>query len=751
MRYWLSGVAMGALAGLFGVLVIASPLGELFERSVGLASLFKIRGPTEPPPDVAVIGINGTTGNELGLPSVPVQWPRLVHGELIEELMRRKVSLIAFDIHFAEAKNPADDRQFAKAIQNAGSVVLLEKLIARNQPLRDAQGNPRGSVWMESVGPPLAVLSAASIGLGPFPLPKLGASVHEFWAFKSSTGETPTLPAVALHRYVEGKHPDWRDSLAEAGIIDPDAQENGEESENGAEALRYQMQQLRAAALAPARESRSGAALATAHAGTATPGNALLRALVALYEKPGVRYLNLYGPPGTITTIPYQAIVRAGRDRSHHEELPDLRGKVVFVGYSDPQDAGQPDRFYTVFTGEDGVDLAGVEIAATSFANLLTDSSLNELSRPATLGLVGLFGLLAGMVVFLLPAFWGVSIALALAAAYGLVAQYGFNTSQLWLPVATPLLAQLPAAIFLGLFAQYFIERRRSNRVSAAISNYVPENIARELANNTFDPGSANKVVFGTCLATDMAGFSSIAEQLPPGELAAFLNDYFEGLSRPLRQYKVDVTEFRADAIMCAWTSSAPRLDVRRRAVLAALGAAAAITEFKERNPLISSRLRIGLESGWVYVGHAGGGGHFVYSIVGDSANTASRLENLNKHLGSQVLASAETVEGLDDILLRPLGRFQLLGKTESVGVVEILAIKAQATVYEVQRCEQFAAALARFMDADWAGAELLFATLLETHPTDGPAAFYHARCQRYRQDPGLIPADAGIILMTEK
>ena len=225
MRYWLSGVAMGALAGLFGVLVIASPLGELFERSVGLASLFKIRGPTEPPPDVAVIGINGTTGNELGLPSVPVQWPRLVHGELIEELMRRKVSLIAFDIHFAEAKNPADDRQFAKAIQNAGSVVLLEKLIARNQPLRDAQGNPRGSVWMESVGPPLAVLSAASIGLGPFPLPKLGASVHEFWAFKSSTGETPTLPAVALHRYVEGKHPDWRDSLAEAGIIDPDAQE----------------------------------------------------------------------------------------------------------------------------------------------------------------------------------------------------------------------------------------------------------------------------------------------------------------------------------------------------------------------------------------------------------------------------------------------------------------------------------------------------------------------------------------------
>lgn len=751
MRRWLMGVGIGAFAGLCGALFVISPLGEMFERSVGLGWLFGTRGPIDPPPAVAVVGINGATGSDLGLPSVPVQWPRTVHGELIAELVRREVGLIVFDIHFAEAKNQQEDDAFAAAIKSAGRVVLLEKLIARNQPLLDAQGQPRGSLWVESVVPPLEILSAGSAGLGPFPLPKLGASVYEFWTFKSSTGGTPTLPAVALQLYVTQQNPDWRHSLAAKGILDPEATVDAEEGDEAVSALRYLMQQLRAGALSAAEETPSATALPMARADTASGSDVSLRALAALYEKPDLRYLNLYGPPGTITTIPYQAVVRAGRDKTANDDLPDLRGKIVFVGYSDLHDPGQPDRFYTVFTGDDGVDLAGVEIAATSFANLLTDSAIDYLSPVANFSLVALFGLAAGMVAFLLPAAWGVPILFASATGYGFLAQRQFDAQDLWLPLATPLLAQLPLALLVGLFAQYLVERRRGDRVSAAISYYLPDNVARDLAKHALDPGSANKVVFGTCLATDMAGFSSIAEKLPPGELAAFLNDYFDGLSRPLREHRVDVTEFRADGIMCAWTAAAPAADVRRRAVLAALGAAAAITEFKNRNPLLTSQLRIGLEAGWVYVGHAGGGGHFVYSIVGDSANTASRLESLNKHLGSQVLASRSVVEDLDDILLRPLGRFLLMGKSEPIEVVEIVAVKAQATDTELERCASFAAALGRFTDGDWAAAEQRFDALLDHHPTDGPAAFYRTRCQRYRQDPALVPEDPGLIRMAEK
>lgn len=742
MRRLMKGLAVGVCTGLSGALLALSPLGASFERNVGLAWLFRARGPITPSAEVVVVGINARTGADVGLPSLPIQWPRTIHARLIEELVRRNASVIAFDMHFSEPKSVEQDSAFAQAIAGSRRVVLLEKLIGRRQLIAGG-GGKQSAIWMESTEPPLASLAAGSMGIGSFPLPKLGASVYEFWTFKASAGDAPTLPAVALQLHVATVHPQWLESLARPGIttlgdLSPAA---------GAGALRDLMRSLRSTLAA---DGATGARIARGpeqdrplNSGSGLPP--VLRALVELYRGPNVRYLNFYGPPGTITTIPYQAIINAGA------EVPDLSGKVVFVGYSDLYDAGQPDRFYTVFTSDDGVDLSGVEIAATSFANLLTNRALKPLDALPTAAVLTAFGLIMGALVYLLPALWGVPLTLTLAASYAIAAQYGFTARDLWLPFATPLLAQTPAALFVGLLAQYLLERRRGKRVSEAISYYLPENIARDLAKNTLDPATVNKVVFSTCLATDMAGFSSIAEKLPPGELASFLNEYFDSLSRPLREHKVDVTEFRADGIMCAWTSPGPLLAARRSAVLAALGAAAAITEFKQRNPVLVSPLRIGLEVGWVYVGHAGGGGHFVYSIVGDCANTASRVESLNKHLGSQILASQSTVEALDEILIRPLGRFQLAGKSEPVAVVEIVALKERATAGDLLRCEHFAQALAHFQAADWATACALFDGILDGHPEDGPAHFYRTRCLRYLDVASAAPEDPGLILMTEK
>ncbi len=103
----------------------------------------------------------------------------------------------------------------------------------------------------------------------------------------------------------------------------------------------------------------------------------LLRALLGLYARHPHRLLNFYGPPGTIKTIPYQTVIHGIDSNQGNNEL-DLQGKTVFVGFSDLYDPGHPDRFYTVFTGDDGVDLSGVEIAATAFGNLLADSSSNQ-------------------------------------------------------------------------------------------------------------------------------------------------------------------------------------------------------------------------------------------------------------------------------------------------------------------------------------------------------------------------------------
>ena len=160
---------------------------------------------------------------------------------------------------------------------------------------------------------------------------------------------------------------------------------------------------------------------------------------------------------------------------------------------------------------------------------------------------------------------------------------------------------------------------------------------------------------------------------MSPDELATFMNAYFDALAAALKRHRVDVTEFHADTIMCAWLDA--EIAKRREAVLAALDAVAAIEAFAQARGGLALNPRIGMQDGHFYLGHTGGGGRMAYSILGDPANTAARLESLNKHLGTHILAAASVLDGLDDVLIRPLGSFQLKGRAEATPLAEVLAL----------------------------------------------------------------------------
>jgi adenylate cyclase len=706
--------------------------------------MFKIRGEVAPPPEVVVVAMDGRTGEQLGLPTLPREWPRSVHGELVDRLVSLGAAVIVFDVHFGREKDPAADQAFVDAVARAGNVVLVELLTGKRLPITDVSGRHVGMIWEEQVVPPFAALADAASGIGSFPLPKEAAAVHQFWVFKESADHAPTLPAIALQLYARGGLEDLLKSVRHA---DPDplgAHADADAAFASASSLRNFMRTLRDR-LSQTPESALTRKGTFAEAGPISSAQALR----AMYAGASHRFLNFYGPPGTILTVPYQSVL-AGQDPNLPPDALDFSGKVAFVGFSDLYDPGQPDRFYTVFTQSDGVDLSGVEIAATGFANLLTDSSLTPADPWLSLGILFLFGLLMGTMLYVLPGYVGVPVAVLVVGLYALAAQHSFAQEAIILPLATPLLVEAPAALFLGLLGQYLIERRRSQRISKAINYYLPEDIARDLAQDRLDPGKLNQVVYSTCLATDMAGFSTIAEGLPPGELARFLNDYFETLAAPLKRHGVHVTEFRADAIMCAWTADKPSADPRRKALLAALEAGRAIEGFRQRHDMPKASLRIGLEAGWVYVGHAGGGGRFVYSIVGDTANTASRIEGLNKHLGTEVLATGSVVEGFQNLLARFLGNYQFVGKTEAVPIYEILAKLELASDRQIELCEAFGAALSAFQKGDWPSAIKLFQDILDNYPHDGPTKFLLARCQRYI-DGEEPPADPAVIRMLAK
>jgi adenylate cyclase len=235
-----------------------------------------------------------------------------------------------------------------------------------------------------------------------------------------------------------------------------------------------------------------------------------------------------------------------------------------------------------------------------------------------------------------------------------------------------------------------------------------------------------------------------------PAELAVFLNDYFEALSQPLSDHDVTVTEFRADAIMCAWTGEETDIEVRRKPVLASLQAVDAIEDFKARHEAFETSLRIGMATGEVYVGHSGGGGHFVYSIVGDCANTASRIEGLNKHVGSHILATEATLEGIEGLLVRPIGHFVFVGKTEALPIFDVMSLATDASRKQIDLSERFAEGIELFTACDWKSAASVFRSILKDYSQDGPSRYYAALCQQRLQADSL-PENPWVINMAQK
>ena len=587
--------------------------------------------------------------------------------------------------------------------------------------------------------------------MGPFVLPKVGQAAHTFWTFKASAGDAPTTVAVAVQLAALPWHGEWVEILEKAGMTGVERLARRAEDVKGNQEMRALIDQLRQA-FTQDRELR-GRVLDVLETpfGRNLPEQArkMARALASLYAGADNRFLNFYGPPGTILTYPYEAMLPSDFQGRRPPADGDLKGRVIFAGYSDLAQTEQPDRYYTVFTNEKGIDLSGVEIMATALGNLLNDRTVEPAGSWTAAATVMIFGFAIGFLIYALPALFAVPLTFVLAGLYAAGAQWLFNGSAIWLPWATPLMVQLPFALLVGLIAQYLLERRKVQSIAEALEMYVPESVVRDLAGAGVDSDAVNQVVYGTCLANDMSGFSTISEGKSPKELARFMNAYFDAMAQPLKRNGVDVTEFHADTIMCAWTKNQDSPEARRKVMLGAIGVLDAMTTFNETEQ-VNLSARIGLQDGNFYLGHTGGGGRMAYSILGDPANTASRLEGLNKFTGTQILAAETVVEGVEGILVRPVGSFQLVGKAEGLPVCQVLASMDKAAPEQIELCEAFPAALQAFRDRRWDEATSLFEEILERHPGDGPSAMYLRLLSEYRE--GRLPeGDPTVIRMTSK
>ena len=738
---------------ILGILIVFIGLSaQLFtsssslETRIGLDTLFQLRGAISPPTETVIVAIDKIASSRYGFENEPLAWSRDYHAKLINKLKQHGANTVVFDIYFKRARNKKNDQLMAKALKDAGNVILFAKL---KRQLLNTEGqtpetlNVDNILSIETIQNPLALFSESALSVAPFTLPKFPARVTRFWTFRATSGDTPTLPIIALYHYL-------------SPVVSPYLQKQlFFKKSDDALSINTQIKKLR-----EALRNKEEFNLKFKHF-INKQNNINSQNLYTAFKNSEQPYLNFYGPPRSITTFTY--------DQALENKLPtnfSFKNKVVFVGFSEKLEPEQKDNFNTVFSQANGLDLSGIEIAATAFSNLLHNSSIKPISTKASLIIIIVFGFLIALAARICREYISILLWLSLCATYVFIATYQFNQHYLWLPLFVPLLVQAPLALVLGISWYALDSYRARKKMRRAFSYYVPETMVDLLTEQKQSIQHSQKLQHGICMATDAEQYTQLSEKLAPEDLAELMNQYYETLFSAVRNHKGTVSDIIGDAMLALWLPQTVKtnhkkynnediikhqIDYQVKACLAGLEILQShALRYPIDNQSVPLPTRIGLHAGEMMVGNIGAVDHYEYRAVGDVVNTTTRIEGLNKYFSTYLLASEDVMNKTDNFHARNIGNFILAGKQHAITIYEVIKLNEDASAKDLEIVDNFHQALAFFKQGLFKEAEIALITICKAMPTDGVSRFYLQQCQQQRTMPVNEDWD-GTIKFTQK
>jgi len=444
------------------------------------------------------------------------------------------------------------------------------------------------------------------------------------------------------------------------------------------------------------------------------------------------RWLNYYCPPDELNAVNLNHALDA-------DGLPAgyFRNKIVVIGgragEADVAGAAR-DEFSTPFSRSNAPMAAGAVIHALSLLNLVHGDWMTRLSFGKESFLIWLWGIFIGTGLLYFRPWPAMGVAVAAAAGFAMLAMYVQIHYRIWFNWLAPAAVQTSVALIWSVGFQYMIEARRREKLRRAFAVYYSPYMADRIADSDFDLSLGGKEVEATVMFTDLEGFTTMSETLPPTEVSKLLTAYFSETTRAIFEQDGMIIKYIGDSVMAVW--GAPVADPRpaERAVLAAIGMRhAGLKEFRGRR----LRTRIGINTGMVLAGNLGSEFRFDYTLIGEATNYASRLEGLNKYLGTDILISETTRAELSDaIQYRSLGRFLVSGKTKSAEVFEVLGPTVEYRPPPAW-LDVFARALGHFQKRELAESECLLREVLALRGgSDGPANLYLNEIEKARSQP---------------
>lgn len=309
---------------------------------------------------------------------------------------------------------------------------------------------------------------------------------------------------------------------------------------------------------------------------------------------------------------------------------------------------------------------------------------------------------------------------------------FGLFILGFWIPLIIPLFAYLFS--FFGCFIfSYSQEGKQRRFIKSAFSQYVSPTVIENLIQNPSSLKLGGEKKRLSIFFSDIQGFTSISENIPPEELTEFLNDFLSEMSNIILKYGGTIDKYEGDAIVAFW--NAPT-NVENHEICALEAALECQNLLENMRATYTYRLgspvymRIGLNTGEAVVGNLGSRERFDYTMIGDSVNLAARLEGLNKEFGTYTMCSKSLKEAAEKInpslLWRELGRVAVVGKKTAVTVYEPLSkafYSENKNVFDI-----FDQGRELFYKGNFKEAKELFSSIQEQ---DNPAAAYVKKCEK--------------------
>jgi adenylate cyclase len=717
------------LIGIFGAVLCMTDSGIYLEEEIGLSWLFNLRGPLKPPEQVVIISIDKTSAEILHLPEETENWPRTYYSQLINKVNQQNPALIAFNLHFGETRDSEHDAKLASAMASLRNIILSTYLKRSSIPSIDRQQQ----FTSERIIDPIPILDHAALGTAPFPLTKTLSTIKQFWTY--SAGDIATFPVATFQCFVFKKvYPEIIELLRQSNpkLVAhlPKSFEQLAHDANVLETLHKIKTKITNNDQVIGQLEKS---LLTAN--YSPEKTRLVQSWLTFLKNGESPYLNHYGGTETLTTIPfYQAIVMEILD-------PDLfKNKIVMVGYSENIQPEKNQCLYTVFSTTNSECISPIELAATAVGNLIDNSWLKPLPKSEQLILLLAWGLTMCLLCRIFSYKLSLVLISLLSFGYLAIAYYEFSRHYIWIPVFIPIIVQPLLIFFTSSISQYAKNKEEKRKAEVTFGKFIPPEIlaltSRADDNSLLDIGEQMQ---GVCMATDAGQYTSLSEKLSPLQLTLLMNKYFGVMFPLVSKHKGRVTDVIGDAMLAVWAK--PKLDVQAKidACEAALEIKSEVDGFNQSQQH-QLPTRIGLHHGEMRLTVMGTRERLEYRAIGDTINTATRIEGLNKVLGTKILVSASVLENISGFSTREMGVFLLRNKKNPIKIFEL--IKPVDPDWP-QLVFEFSKALKLFQSYQWSTALESFLELRKTYPTDGPTRYYINYLQQNMQeiDDPIYPA----------